>query len=339
MKRYGYLFEQACEFTSLYRAFKKAFRGSGKTKAACRFCFHLEAELLRLREELEDETYRPAPYRYFKVFDPKERTISVAAFRDRVVHHAIVAALEPLFEPMFIYDSYATRKDKGTHKAVQRAQDFLVKNFFYLKLDIEKYFDNIDHKILLRLVASKVKDKKLLRLIGRIVENSDVSRGLEDGKGLPIGNLTSQFFANVYLNALDHFIKDTLRVKHYIRYMDDIVVFSDSRASLKGMRELIAKFLSDKLGLRLKDKATLLNTSLHGLPFLGYRVFPGIIRIRRENLARIRKRLEDKLQQFRKGIISEDKMVMSVRSWFAFMGFANSQGLRQVSFALWADIG
>ena len=133
MKRRGLLFENLYSFENLYEAFKKAFRGSGRTEGACRFHFHLESELLKLKEELKTNTYFPAKYRYFKTFDPKERTISVAPFRDRVVHHAVVRVLEPIFEPTFIFDSYATRKEKGTHRAVKRAQKYLKMGFYYLK--------------------------------------------------------------------------------------------------------------------------------------------------------------------------------------------------------------
>ena len=145
MKRTGYLFETIYSFDNLYKAFKKAFKGSGRTPDSCRFHFNLENELLKLKNELESGIYQPEKYRFFKIFDPKERIISVAPFRDRVVHHAVVRVLEPIFEKTFIYDSYATRKFKGTHRAVKRAQNFLNKNFFYLKTDIKKYFNSIDH--------------------------------------------------------------------------------------------------------------------------------------------------------------------------------------------------
>jgi hypothetical protein len=314
-------------------AFLKAYRGSGKTDEACRFCFHLENELFLLKEEIEEGDYQPAPYRYFKVYDPKERVISVARFRDRVVHHAIVGVLEPIFEPVFIYDSYATRKGKGTHRAVKRSQSFLRKYPYYLKMDIDKYFDNIDHQILLDLIQRKVKDKRALELMARIIKNSDVSRGIAAGRGLPIGNLTSQFFANVYLNPLDHFLKDTLGEKAYIRYMDDMVIFSDSRDHLKIVLKKIDDFLADNLKLKLKEKATLINTGLHGLPFLGYRVFPKLIRVKKDNLKRIGKRLLRRLDKFHSGIITEDELAMSVRSWFEFVGFADSLSLRQAYLA------
>jgi len=333
MKRHGYLFGKVCDYFHLYHAFLRAFRGSGKTDEACRFCFHLENELLLLKDAIKEGTYEPATYRYFKIYDPKERVISVASFRDRVVHHAVVGILEPLFEPAFIYDSYATRKGKGSHRAVIRAQTFLKKHPYYLKMDIDKYFDSIDHQILLNLIHRKVKDNSVLTLLMRIIKNSDISRGLAQGKGLPIGNLTSQFFANVYLNPLDHFLKDTLGEKAYVRYMDDMVIFSDSRDHLKIVLKKIDDFLTDHLKLKLKERATLINTGLHGLPFLGYRVFPNLIRVKRENLKRIGKRLLKRLDKCHSGVITEEELAMSVRSWFEFVGFADSLSLRQASLA------
>lgn len=339
MKRDGYLFDKLYEFSTLYQAFRRAIKGAGKTEEACRFCFYLEKELVYLRDSLAAETYCPAPYRYFQVHDPKERTISVARFRDRVVHHAVVAVLESIFERTFIYDSYATRKGKGSHRAVRRSQEFLQENTWYLKLDIEKYFDNIDHRILLDLIGRKIKDAKLLRLIERIVANSDVSRGHAAGKGLPIGNLTSQFFANIYLDALDHFVKERLRVKAYVRYMDDMVFFAAARDYLKELRRKIETFLTNHLKLKLKTKATLINTRLHGLPFLGYRVFPRLLRIKRENLQRIRRRMKWRVEEFRRGLIPEEKLVMSMGSWFAFIHFADTQRLCMADIASRADVG
>lgn len=306
--------------------------GSGKTPESCEFHFHLEKELLQLKHELESGTYQPRPYRYFKVYDPKERTISVAVFRDRVVHHALVRVIEPIFEKSFIYDSYATRKEKGTHKAIRRAQEFLKKNPFFLKTDVSKYFDSIRHDILLSLIERKIRDNKVLGLSERIIRNSDTSRDLGEGVGLPIGNLTSQFFANVYLDPLDHYLKDELGIKHYIRYMDDMALFSDSSDSLKNILKLLENFLDTRLKLRLKEKATQINTRIHGLPFLGFRIFPNLIRIRSENLKQIGTRMRKRQKEFENGKISEESFAMSLRSITEHIGVADSLRLRRSMF-------
>jgi RNA-directed DNA polymerase len=329
MKRTGYLFDQICSFANLHEAYRKAIRGSGKTEEACRFSFYLEKELLQLKRELECDDYRPAPYRYFQIFDPKERTISVAPFRDRVVHHALVRGIEPIFERTFIFDSYATRKGKGSHAAVKRAQEFLKKYPWYLKLDVEKYFDGIDHEILMELISRKIKDSKVMALARQVIANSDRSRGLLEGKGLPIGNLTSQFFANVYLDPLDHFIKEKLGIKGYVRYMDDLVIFSESKDDLKRIFQAVKTMLSDGLKLHLKDKATLLNSRMHGLPFLGFRIFPKMIRIRKENIRRFKKGFDARVFALQKGRLSEEDFAAGMQSMFAWLAFADSYQVRK----------
>ncbi len=329
VKRIGYLSEELCSFQNLHKAFRRAFVASGRHQEACEFHFHLEKELFRLKEELEDNTYQPSPYRYFEISDPKKRTISVAPFRDRIVHHALVGILEPVFEKRFIYDSYATRKEKGTHKAIRRAQEFMKKNYFFLKTDVAKYFDSISHDILMELLRTKIKDENVLILAERIIRNSDTSREIQEGVGLPIGNLTSQFFANVYLDPQDHYMKDKLGVKYYIRYMDDMVMFSDSRNELKSLLKQMRFFLRDRLKLVLKERVTQINTRLHGLPFLGFRVFPNLLRIRQENFRRLKGRMRQREKEFENGLISEETFVMSVRSMFEHIGFADSLNLRR----------
>ncbi|MEW6267648.1 MAG: reverse transcriptase/maturase family protein [Thermodesulfobacteriota bacterium] len=329
MRRTGYLFDKIISFENLYAAFVRAFSGTGRTAEACRFHFHLERELLQLQEELTAGTYQPGRYHYFTIYDPKERTISVAPFRDRVVHHALVGVLEDIVEPRFIHDSYANRLGKGAHRAVKRAQVFLRQNQYYLKADVAKYFDGIDHEILLNLLGRIVKDKKVLDLTARLAANSDQSRGLSEGKGLPIGNLTSQFFANLYLDPLDHYLKDELRVQYYLRYMDDFVLFSDSRTWLKERLSDLRRFLETRLKLSLKPKAVLINTRLHGLSFLGYRIFPRLIRIRRENLKRMIRRMRRRMYDFRSGRSGEAELAASLRGTIEHLSFADSLNLRR----------
>lgn len=337
MKRVGKLFDKVCDFDNLLRAYKRAFRASGRTPAACEFCFRLEKEILQLQRELLSGEYQPAPYRYFRISDPKARIISVADFRDRVVHHALVGVLEPVFERRFIYDSYATRKNKGTHKAILRAQSFIRKNFFFLKTDIAKYFDSIDHNILLALISRKIKDKDILALTETILRNSDESRGMRRATGLPIGNLTSQFFANVYLDPLDHFIKDERGVKYYIRYMDDMALFSEDKGFLKEILAMMRDFLKEKLKLELKQSATFINTRIHGIPFLGFRIFPKLKRIKSENLRRFRQRLRQRQWEMESGRIAESAYGMSLQSLVAHLKFGDTMQLRKEMRRVCAD--
>jgi RNA-directed DNA polymerase len=202
MRRIGNLKCSFLSFENLFRAYKKAFK-STKNYEACIFTFNIEKELLLLQEELDTGNYLPGDYRYFTILDPKKREISVAPFRDRVVHHTLINILEPLYEKRFISASYATRKNKGTHKAIAKAQQLQRNNHWYLKMDVRKYFGSINHKILLRIIKRKIKDPFVIFLCKTII-----AKGGDGITGLPIGNLTSQFFANVYLDIFDHFIKD-----------------------------------------------------------------------------------------------------------------------------------
>lgn len=324
MKRYGDLFDKVCSFENLMKAFRKAFRGT-KNAEAEEFYFEAEKKILKLKQELENETYKPKEYKYFMIYDPKEREISVADFTDRVVHHAIVNILEPIYEKIFIYDSYATRKNKGTHRAILKAQRYMT-NSWYLKFDIRKYFYNIEHNIMMKIISRKIKDTRLLRLIEKIIKNNKYE------KGLPIGNLTSQFFANIYLDIFDHYIKDELGIKCYIRYMDDCVIFSNSKEELKILRKQSELFLEKNLNLELKQEATYINSSLNGLSFLGKRIYRNQIRIKRENLKRSIKKMKMRKREFEKGKISLQSYSQSIESIVGLMKNYNTMELRRKIF-------
>ena len=309
MKRIGNLFEQTCDFAHLLKSAKKARMGCGWTEETTKFFFHLEPELITLQREMLDGSYRPGAYRFFEVRDPKRRTIAVAPFRDRVAHHSVVAVMEPIFEPCFIHDSYATRKGKGTHLAVEKTQSFCRRWPWYMRMDVEKFFDSVNHDILLRLVARKIKDQRFLDLLTHIVRNASLS-----DIALPIGNLTSQFLANIYLNPLDHLIKDQWRVPGYLRYMDDFVVFAEEKADLLWMRSRVEDFLSDQLRLRLKPTGTWINRTSHGLSFVGWRIFPHHIRQRSKTRKRSLQRLNERMVQWRAGAVDDNGLASSLNS-------------------------
>lgn len=290
MKRVNNIFERLVSFDNLLIAFYKARRGT-KTLEAKKFEFDLEREILKLKSELINNKYTPQKYRYFILHEPKERTVSVAAFRDRMVHHAIINVIENIFEPTFIFDSYANRKNKGLHKGIKRVQSMIVSNNeYYLKADIEKFFDNIDYEIMMKFIARKIKDKKVLNLIKIVLYNDSTKN-----KGLPIGNLTSQFFANIYLNTFDHFIKENLKARRYVRYMDDFVII-DEIDKLKYFQKEISKFLSNNLKLKLKKSATYTNLVRGGITFCGVNIFQNLIRIRGKNLRYSSRKLLYKLK-------------------------------------------
>lgn len=332
MKRIGNLYQQVISFENCYLAFKKAFQGARKSEQSLQFYFNLEHELKKLIDELRTKSYHPAPYRYFTIYDPKEREIAVAPFRDRVVHHAIVNVLEPIYERCFIFDSYATRKNKGTHKAILRAQHFLRRNQWFLKADIQKYFFSIDHDILMEILKRKIKDKDLLWLLEKIIRHGGVKN-----KGIPIGNLTSQFLANVYLDPFDHFLKQRLHINYYIRYMDDFVIFSKDKSFLKALRSEIEHYLGNNLLLRLKEKSVIINQRIHGLGFLGARIYPKTIRIRSENLKRSLKKYQRRIRQFQSGALEEADLQRSLDSIIGYLSFFDSYELRKHLFGAGAE--
>jgi RNA-directed DNA polymerase len=239
MKRSKHLYEDLTAFPNLLRAARQAQRGKRFLPATLAFNHRLETELLLLQRELQTQTYRPGPFKTFTINDPKPRRISAAPYRDRVVHHALCNVIEPIYERVFIYDSYACRKGKGTHAAVDRLTHFMQSADYVLKCDIRKYFASVDHAILKQTLRRKIGCPPTLDLIDRLIDHSnpqeetadyfpgdDLFTPLTRRRGLPIGNQTSQFFANVALDPLDHFIKEELGCRRYIRYVDDVRPFT-----------------------------------------------------------------------------------------------------------------
>jgi retron-type reverse transcriptase len=246
MKSHSNLYESICAFENLLQGASKAQRGKRFKASTARFNFFLERELLTLQNELLTQRYRPGAYTTFTIREPKTRLISAAPYRDRVVHHALCNVIEPLFERTFIYDSYACRQAKGTHAAVERFSRFCRQYRDIFKADLAQYFPSIDHDILFAILSRTIRDRRTRWLIRQIIDASnpqppvlhyfpgdDLFMPITRRKGLPIGNLASQLFANIYLNGFDHFVKETLRCRAYIRYCDDFVVFSDDKQALR----------------------------------------------------------------------------------------------------------
>jgi len=327
MRRAGYLFEKVADFHALNAAARRAGRGKGKSDCAASFLFHPETEALKLQRELLDGSYRPGLYRTFSVSDPKFRTISAADFRDRVVHHALCAVLEPLFERAAIADSYACRPGKGSHAAVKRAQFFTRRSRFFLKLDIRRFFETADHEVLKTSLRRLVKDEKLLALADRIINHG--APGSPPGKGLPIGNLTSQHFANHYLGPLDRFIKEKLRVRGYVRYMDDMLLFADSKNVLREAGRGAGRFLERELKLEIKAGATVLAPVSEGIAFLGLRLWPRVIRLDASGKRRLVRALRLAARDLETGLRGEEDIASSLRSRVAHASHADTLGLRR----------
>jgi len=312
-----------CRYENLHNAYLKARRGKNDIAEVLQFTYNLEEGLLKLQYELENQTYRTGKYRHFIIFEPKERKISALPFRDRIVHHAVCSVIEPIFDSRFIYDSYACRKGKGTHAGADRIQKFIRKannNYYVLKCDVSKYFQSVDHEILKQVIREKIADKKLLQLLDNIIDSAE--------RGIPIGNLTSQLFANIYLNKLDEHVKYELKIKYYVRYMDDFIILHESKQSLHEIKEKINLFLvSMKLTLHPR-KVNICPITL-GIDFLGYRIFYNHRLVRKSTVKRFLKNTKTKLKKYGSGIMDFDKLMESFNSWEAYMSHANSAALKK----------
>ncbi len=316
-------FDEAISFTGLFQAWRKAKRGASGSSSSLAFEYNLESELLRLSDELASGYWQPGGYRTFIIHEPKKRLIAEAPFRDRVVHHALVGLLEPYYEERFIENSFATRKGKGTHKAVLCAQENLRQHQWYLKSDIQSYFASVKLPLLIKLLQDDGHDPRLLTFVERILF-CDCTM-----PGLPIGNLTSQFLANVYLDAFDKWVLTDCAVPGYLRYMDDFVLFHEDKEILKKLQMWIKDWLLDNRGLLLKARATRINKRSHGLGFLGTRVFPGTIRLRRENLKRTLRHLAKREWEAATGRISQDELATRAGSHLAHVEFWNTHHLKE----------
>ena len=331
MKRIGNVVGAVFYFRALTEAAYRAFRANRDNADALRFMHRLEPEILQLQRELESGVYQPGAYHTFTIWEPKERHIAAAPFRDRVVHHSVCAVLEPVFEQRYIYDSYACRTDKGSHRAIERAVRFARGHRYFLKCDVRKYFASMDHDVLKGLLRRLFKDRDFLALLGRIIDHNAPPN--DPGKGVPIGNLTSQHFANLYLDPLDHFVKEVLRVRGYVRYMDDFLCFADSKDELHGAQDEVRDFLRGRLKLELKDNKCYVAPVSQGIPFLGFRIFPGTIRLARASLVRCRRKLKSREQAFADGSLSEEKLLQSAGSLFAHISHGDTRSLRRTWFA------
>ncbi|MBF0106323.1 MAG: group II intron reverse transcriptase domain-containing protein [Deltaproteobacteria bacterium] len=322
------MFEKIVSFENLLLAAKFARRGKRQKYATARFNLDLECELWRLQNELVTKSWRHGGYHNFKIFEPKERLISAASYRDRVAHHALHNILGPIFDSTFVFDSYATRLGKGTHRAIDRFQEFARRYRYVIKCDIKKYFFNIDRNILFDFICKKVACLDTLWMIREVLDSSTRCPGFEE-KGIPIGNLTSQFFANIYLNGLDHLIKEDMLCKGYVRYMDDSVIFDDDKSHLWQIKTKVSECLA-RLGLELHENKCRIYRTSHGVPFFGMIIFDTHRRIKRQNLIRYKRRLKRLQGLDRDGLVKWHHVRQSVQSWIGHVKHANSYKIRDL---------
>ncbi len=326
MKRYTGLYAQIYDFANLERAYRKASRGKRYRNEVLRYSANLEENLINLQNHLIYHTYRQGERRTFKVIEPKARIISAVPFRDRVAQHAINNIIEPLFDRRFYCHSYACRKDKGAHAASEQLSEW-IRNLSFdggaplyaLKADVKSYFQSIDHARLKTVLRRVIKDAETLALLDHIIDS-----GSETGRGIPVGNLTSQLFANVYLDVLDKHIKEGLRVRYYIRYMDDFIILAHDIAELFRLWREIEDYLCVELGLRLNPKTGIV-AAKNGVDFCGYRHFKDHKKVRKRSVRNMRRTVKI----WRAGKISRERFAKSLQSWLGHIQHADTYGLRQ----------
>ncbi len=262
------------------------------------------------------------------VYDPKKRMISAAPFRDRVIHHALCNVMGPVFEKTFLHDSYANRLGKGTHRAIERYQHYARRYRYVLKCDIRKFFPSLDHEILKREIRWKIQCADTLWLADLILDNSNEQEAVADlsfsRRGLPIGNLTSQFWANVYLNRFDHFVKEDLGAAGYVRYVDDFVLFSDDKLALALQREQITEYLAAELRLVPHPDKTHIHRTAAGVPFLGFRVWPRYRVAKKERTRRFERHLRKHLEAKH---LDKESLEQGLNSWLGHVRFGQHERL------------
>lgn len=335
------MFERIASFQALCAAAKRAAKAKRRKPGVAAFLANLEGNVLRLERELKNGTWRPGSYTVIEVRDPKPRRVSAAPFRDRVVHHALCAVIEPVLSKGFIHDSYANRIGKGTHGAVARYEKYRDRYAWCLRCDIYRYFPAMDHAILKGDFRRRIHCARTLALMDAIIDGSNPQEpvhlyypgdnlfaAFERRRGLPIGNLTSQLFGNLYLDRLDHYVKEVLRVPGYVRYVDDFALFADDPRVLEGWRRELERFLAGRR-LSLHPRKTRLLHREEPTEFLGFVLFAGgWRRLPDENVRRFRNRLRGMRDRYRAGTIAPDEVVARVNGWVGHALHADTWHLR-----------
>lgn len=326
------MFNELFELENIFAAWYEFKKGKSNKLDVMFFETKLEDNIFRLQEDLITKTYFHQPYEIFHIWDPKFRIISKASVRDRVVHHVLYGYLEKYFQPIFIDQSYSCQIGKGVHKAVNDLSDTLRRatrnyrqNIWYLKLDIKKFFASVDHELLLNFLKKRISDPDILGLLEKIV-CSYKTLG-KPGKGVPIGNLTSQIFANIYMNELDHFVKFDLKEKYYFRYADDFIFLHEDRKYLEKLQNVICQFVEEKLHLTVHPDKIFLQKYSQGIDFLGYVLLPHYQVLRTKTKRRMFKKMSKKIEEFNEGRISEFDFGQSIQSYLGMLQHCEGYGL------------
>lgn len=335
MRVYYELFNKIISLENLFSAWDEFKKDKRKKNDVLQFEWNLEDNIFKLHKELAAKTYKHSHYTSFYINDPKQRHIYKAEVRDRVLHHALFSVLNPAFEATFIPNSFSCRLGKGTHKGIKVLYGMLRqvsgnghKHCFALKCDIKKFFDSVSHEILLKIISRQIKDKDTFGLIKEIIGSYQTSQStLFDRRGIPIGNLTSQLFANIYLNELDQFVKQELKLKLYVRYTDDFVIVADNEDYLQDIILLVKKFLSDNLDLNLHPDKVSIRKFSQGIDFLGYVLRPHHRLIRTKTKKRIFKKMGLRINEYKNNKITEECLLQSLQSYLGVLSHAASHRL------------
>lgn len=335
-------FDQITSIEALFEAHQRALRRKRNNQVATGFDSHLASRLISLQQELRRGTYQTLPYRRKVIHEPKRREIEAPAYRDRIVQHALHASLSPLFENFFIRDSYACRIGRGIHSAADRVQHFLRASgddLYVCQIDISKYYASINHETLMRLLARKIDDARVLTLLRIIVDSTDSgtehdhlfapdSPYLTGGRrGIPIGNLTSQLFANVYLHEADTYAKQKLKIRRYVRYMDDILFFHEDKAQLHAWKETMTEFLDRELKLTVNPRKVRVYPAKAGVGFVGFTIFRTHKRLRGSSVRRFTRRYKRQLSRLAQDRINPETVRLTLATWQAHAGHASSVAL------------
>jgi RNA-directed DNA polymerase len=336
MKVARYLFDHMVAVENLLLAWAHFRRGKRKRQDVQYFERHIEDFIFDLHEDLMTLRYQHKPYNHFDVFDPQKRYISKACVRDRLVHQMLYATLTNIFDKTFIFHSFSCRVGKGTHAGVRQLQKMLrqvshngKRACFALKMDVQRFFDSVDHDILKGFLRERVQDHRVLCILDRVIDSFRSQPDHPQNIGLPLGNVTSQIFANVYLHPLDHFIKHTLRQKYYLRYCDDFIIVAHEKSQLTALMEPISNFLAQKLRLTLHPKKIILSNMHQGIDFLGYILFLHHRLLRASTRRRMQRRLKTKYEAYLKQQIESTHMDQSLQSYLGILAHANTYKLSQ----------
>jgi hypothetical protein len=326
-------FEDIVNVNNLIEAWQEFIKGKKDKPDVRKFSYNLIDNILLLHNGLINHNYRHGGYQCFIIKDPKQRIIHKASVRDRLLHHVVYRKLYPFFDKNFISDSFSCRVNKGTHKALNRFRLFAykvsknnTKTCWILKCDIRKFFASINQNILLGILKRYIPDNNITWLLKEIIFSFCSTKS---GKGLPLGNLTSQLFANIYLNELDQFIKHKLRIKYYVRYCDDFVILSDNKYYLEKNISKINNFLKEKLKLQFHSDKIIIKKYHQGIDFLGYIIFPSYRLLRIKTKKRMFRKIEHKIKELKQGKISDESFSQTVQSYFGILKHCNSYKLKE----------